>query len=262
MILQPSASEYSPWDIGNTQFGDSFIWIAAFLGLIFGILLLVDYFNRRRTSQILWSISCLSIYVYFHVLIAGGDYEKILRPTVGNLTGNVVAVLIYLIPALIAASLWFTSFKDRKFGNLFSTFAIVMLIATLILKLGTPWKYLGVSETPAIAELLALITLVPCYLSIIILPLLKIEDGKVSFDKYGPNLLISIGGLLAGAYGIVISVISWIEYAPDEFIEGTLSALPFVLIISMLFCLFGYMLHKDLGIVIPGVEFEETEARA
>jgi hypothetical protein len=205
-------------------------------------------------------------------LIAGGDYEKILRPTVGNLTGNVVAVLIYLIPALIAASLWFTSFKDRKFGNLFSIFAIIMCIATLFVKMAAPWKYQMVTfppppslvypEVPAIAELLALITLVPCYLSIIILPLLKIEDGKVSLDKYGPNLLISIGGMLSGAYALVISVISWIEYAPDAFIEGTLSALPFVLIISMLFCLFGYMLHKDLGIVIPGVEFEETEARA
>jgi hypothetical protein len=216
------------------------------------------------------------------VLIAGGDYEKILRPTVGNLTGNVVAVLIYLIPALIAASLWFTSFKDRKFGNLFSIFVVVMCIATLFLKMDAPWKYnfevvmcmpptcmpptatmvYAAPNNPAIAELLATILLVPCYLSIIILPILKIEDGKISFDKYGPNLLISIGGLIAGAYGVVISVIAWIEYAPDAFIEGTLSVLPFVLIISMLLCLFGYMLHKDLGIVIPHVEFEETEARA
>jgi hypothetical protein len=195
-------------------------------------------------------------------LIAGGDYEKMLRPTVGNLTGNVVAGLLYLIPALIASSLWFTSFKDRKYGNLFSTFAIVMCIATLMLKLGTPWKYLGVSEAPAVAELLALITLVPCYLSIIILPLLKIEEGKVSLEVYGPSLLISIGGLIAGVFGLILSIISWLEYAPDTFIEGSFSAFPFILLASMLFSLFGYLLHKDLGIVIPGVEFEETEARA
>lgn len=285
MILRPPAAPFDPWALGNTRFGESFIWIAAAVGLVFGVILLVDYFNTKRTSHLLWSISFIGIWIYFHTMISGGTYMSFLTPNMQSMFSGFIAMLLYLIPALLAAGLVYEVFEDKRIGNYFMLFVTIMVFLIFIFKIDPAYgqnvihnDVPGPASTrppfgPTIdhsadifilegyAELCILILLSPSYAAIIALPLIKAEGTKLSLKVTPAELILSIAGIIAAIFGIMVASIAWQGWTnadTSEFglVNSVLDTFSFFLLGAVILGLYGIITSKRWEVQVPGIEFE------
>jgi len=258
MILQPPPAEFSVFDIGNWRWSSSLIWITAFAALIFGILLFINYFNNRKTHHLLWSISMFGIWIISHVINVEGSYEPLIEPSMSDVLDPIFIICTFIAPGLIAAGLWQVTFKDKEYGKWYLIFVLVMTPIILIAKLDPSFgNYEGMDMIESLA---VMVFHIPSGLSLLILPIITTKDRN--------GLLISIGGVLMGLVGIILSVLGFLPptnpefaplYAEGAFVDIIFAILPFILLGAILCFALGMLLTKDWTFDIPGIEFEERE---
>lgn len=191
MILRPPPAPFDPWSLGNTRFGEPFIWISAAVALVIGVILLVDYFNTKRISHLLWSVSFIGIWIYFHVLIAGGTYTMFLAPSVNfqAIWTEFIAMLLYLIPALLATGLYFEVFEDKRIGNIFGLFVVIMTFFIFVFKIDPSYgKNLvdDVDVMPGIAEFFLLGVVILAMYGIITSKRWEVQIPGIEFETRAP----------------------------------------------------------------------------
>jgi len=250
MILQPPSTPPTVWELSYYEnYVESLIWMAAIIAIIFGILTLVDYFNTRRRSQLVWSLSFFSVWIVFHQLIMDGDYSMLL--------GAVIATISALIPGLLAAGLFYALFEDKKIlklrlGDIYLLFVVVMASVILIVKADpTTFTPMTPSALPAwLTPVVVMVLHIPSGLSIILLPILKNRAQKSSY-------IMSIGGIAISIVGILLAIISLDIMATDEYLALVFTLFPWFLLLSVGSFAFGILLPEKWRFSIPNVEFEE-----
>jgi hypothetical protein len=254
MFLQPGA--YNVWNISNQQWASPFIWIPAVISLIFGLFLLVSYFNKPKKHILLWAFGFLGIWIFYHVMSGAGTYNMLLGSYDSGMFSIPVAMLLLLIPGLFAAGLCFD--KDKKLGLYYTLYVVLMTALYMVLQL-LP-NGIESAETSklvvTIAYVVVILVQLPSGALIIALPIMK--EGRL-FPK---NLVSVAGGFMITANIIMSLLMFFVPTAmrpQDSTIELMVMFVPICLTISVLCLTLGIIGNKDWGFAFPHVEFEEKE---
>jgi hypothetical protein len=277
MAQPPSGGIPDPYALSSVRYGETLIWVGAVLGLIFGILLLVDYLNNRKFHHIVWAGSFGIMWIVFHQVIGYGGIDLLLDPLMSGMSA--------LIPGLIAAGLLASVYEEKKFGMIYSLFALVMALVIALVK-ADAMQLLGGLEI--LGSVMVMILHIPSALIIIIIPILTTFKTK---ETKPVALLMSIGGILFGIVGIllvpiVVSIapaIAALEaqiaaldppgpVGPDPaavaaledqivalqpLISFATAALPIIFIFVAICFAFGVLVTKEWSFEIPGIRFED-----
>ena len=256
VLFQPPSGPASPFDVGEQRFAETFLWIVAIIGIIWGFLLIIQYINTRKTHHLLWGSSFAIMWIAFHQVIAAGDYSILLGP--------VMAAMLAFIPGLLAAGLLMVVFDNIKLiGKLYALFALIMAIVIALLKFDPfYWISTAAAIDPA-AELIpsfVVIALhVPSALVIVVLPLITMIKKETRW----PAIFMTLGGLLFGAIGLAMSLVVMDVFAPVLLLTGIdyrfaiMGLFSILLLLAVLCFTFGTIIPAKWNFDIPGIEFEE-----
>jgi len=193
------------------------------------------------------------MWIAFHQVIAAGDYSIMLGP--------VMALMLGFIPGLLAAGLLMAVFEDTKIlGNLYALFALIMGIVIAFLKFD-PTGALGDAAAidPAVALLPSIMVMVlhiPSALIIVVLPLITTIKKQTRW----PALLMTVGGILFGVVGLLLSLVvtDFFEpYAPIDLRYVVMGLFSIFLLLASICFAFGTLIPAKWNFDIPGIEFEE-----
>ena len=253
-LLQPSTSEYSPWDIGNYMWGDPLILIVAVATLFVGLFVFASYLKSRKTHLLLWAFSLFGFWIFYHQMLIGGSLEVLIGAGFGyDVFSNFTAMLLALIPGLLAAGLLFD--KDKKFGMYYLIYVVVLTVLYIVFLItgNAGW----VDNTMLIATIILFAVQLPSVVLIIALPIMK--EGPL-FPK---NLVAVSGGFMATT-NIIMFLLMLAEALGKGFnpaegatIDILCMLVPFILVISNLCLIYGILGTKDYGFEVSNVEFEE-----
>lgn len=253
-LLRPGTAVYSPWSIGNYDWGDPLILIVAVATLFVGLFLFASYLKSRKIHLLLWAFSLFGFWIFYHQMLMGGSYESLIGAGFGyDVFSNFTAMLLALIPGLLAAGLCFD--KDKKLGLYYTLYVLVLTMLYIFFSITGNAGF--VDNTKLIATIILFAVQLPSVVLIIALPIMK--EGPL-FPK---NLVAVSGGFMA-TINIIMFLLMLAEALGIGFnpIEGaTIDILcmlvPFLLLISNLCLIYGILGTKDYGFEVSNVEFEE-----
>jgi hypothetical protein len=265
MILARPPSVFNPWNVGAERFNEAFLWIGAVAAAIFGLLLLVSYFNNHKKHILMWSFAFLGIWIYYHQLIAGGSWAfmiDMLGPVASFRSTGMWTMLAMalglLIPALIASGLAYD--KDKKFGAIFTLYSVLMTMLYVVFMVLPNSNIFGDGNesTPVlIGFIIEILVQLPSAVLIIALPIMK--EGPLF-----PKTMVSVAGVVMLTQNILLSIIGIMANvgAPLSLAEGgstvqMVNLVPFAFLIIIVCLLYGLISNKDYGFSLPNVEFEE-----
>jgi hypothetical protein len=257
MILQPPPAEFSAFDLSNWRWAEPFMWIAAFSALIIGLLLFVSAVNKKNMSHGIWATAMFGVWIVFHQVNNDGSYLKLVEPSMAGMLDPFFLIFSTMIPGLIAAGLLYAAYDDKKLGNIFLIFLLVMIPILIVFKVDpTNGKF---EDMDLLESLAVMLVHIPSGLILLIIPIMKSKDGNA--------LLFSIGGVLFGLVGIILAVLGFLPAAdfPDLYVELGLvdilfAIVPILITASILCFAFGILLTREWTFNIPGIEFEERSA--
>jgi hypothetical protein len=253
VLFQPPSGPPDPWDVGEYQWASLLLWIVCIVGIIWGFLLIVSYINTRKRHYLLWGASFSLIFIGFHQVIGTSDY--------GILLDGFMAAMLAFIPGLLAAGLLMAAYKDKKFGDYYALFALIMAILIGIFKFD-PFYWIT-AETALVPTSMVMILHIPSGLLLVIVPILTTFKSKTT---RWPALFISIGGLLFGLVGFSLSLATSGYLAMIELTTGVpadwalfviFGLFPIFLLFAGLAWALGTLIPSLWNFEIPGVEFEE-----
>jgi len=252
VLFQPPSGPANPWDVGEYRWAELLIWIVAIIGIIWGVLLLFDYINKRKRHHLLWAASFSMTWIGFHQVISTGTFATLLDPF--------MSVMLAFIPGLFAAGLLMAIFSEKKlFGDLYALFVLLMAIAIGMAKFD---PFMVLDDLPLVATSLVMVLHIPSGLLIIILPLYTTFKKETRW----PALFMTIGGILFSLVGALIAVvttgiidaIALATGVPADWALFVLFGLfPIILIFAFLGFALGTLIPAKWNFDIPGVEFEE-----
>ena len=255
VLFQPPSGPASPFDVGEQRFAETFIWIVAIIGIIWGFLLIVSYINTRKRHHLLWGASFSIMWIAFHQVIASGDYSIMLGP--------VMALMLGFIPGLLAAGLLMAVFEQKIIGNLYALFALIMGILIALLKFDPfDWIADAAALDPAAAlipSILVMVLHVPSAIVIVVLPLLTTIKKQTRW----PALLMTVGGILFGVVGLLLSLVVTDFFEPALLLTGidyrfaVMGLFSIFLLLAGLCFAFGTIIPAKWNFEVPGIEFEE-----
>ena len=252
VLFQPPSGPASPFDVGEQRFAETFLWIVAIIGIIWGFLLIISYINTRKRHHLLWGASFSIMWIAFHQVIAAGDYSIMLGP--------VMALMLGFIPGLLAAGLLMAVFDDKQIiGNLFALFALIMGILIALFKFD-PFGWVAdavalVPEAALIPSILVMVLHVPSALVIVVLPLITTIKKQTRW----PALLMTVGGILFGIVGLLLSLVvtEVVPITPIDYRFVIMALFSVFLLLSGICFAFGTLIPAKWNFDIPGIEFEE-----
>ena len=256
VLFQPPSGPASPFDVGEQRFAETFLWIVAIIGIIWGFLLIVSYINTRKRHHLLWGASFSIMWVAFHQVIASGDYSIMLGP--------VMAAMLAFIPGLLAAGLLMVVFDNVKLiGMLYALFALIMAILIALFKFDPfYWVETAAAIDPAaelIPSILVIVLHVPSALVIVVLPIITMIKKETRW----PAIFMTLGGLLFGAVGVAMSLVVTGVFDPILLLTGIdyrfaiMGLFSILLLLAVLCFTFGTIIPAKWNFDIPGIEFED-----
>lgn len=248
MFLQPPPTAPSPWDIGNYQWSEAFIWIAAVAGLVFGMILFASYVSNHKRQLLLWSFGFLGMWVFYHQMITIGTYNMMVFWNDTSMFGIPTEMLVLLIPGLFAAGLCFT--KSEKFGKIFSWYIAIMTVIYTVLQLDPSSGQ--IANTDLYATIAAMLVTLPSAILIIALPIM--DEGAL-----GPKSMMAVGGIFLVTIYILTSMIALFDPLHDATIDPIFMIMPFFIIGAIIFLIFGVIGKKEWGFKLPNLKFEGEE---
>ncbi|MHA1746578.1 MAG: hypothetical protein ACTSWW_11295 [Promethearchaeota archaeon] len=243
MFLQDPA-----WEVGNYEWSEAFIWIAAVMGLIFGFYLFASYIYTRKKHILLWAFAFLGMWVLYHQMIANGYYLALVGSFETSFFGMPSALLVLLIPGLLAAGLAYD--KDEKFGTIF-TWALSVLTVVYLLMLAEPNT--GLMADPTLSTKIAIF---------IRLGVQLISAGLIIFlvvmkeSKMGPKTMMGVGGVFLFISNLLYGLLALVTPG-TAFVDFVNKFYPFFLIFTVVCLVWGIIGNKDWGFTLPNIEFEE-----
>jgi len=263
VLFQPPPSDPTPWDVGEQRFAETFLWIVAIIGIIWAFLLIVSYINTRKRHHLLWGASFSIMWIAFHQVIAAGDYEIMLGP--------VMSAMLAFIPGLLAAGLLMVVFSEKKIiGNLYALFVLIMAGLIALFKFD-PFYWIADGEEfeilwglpqviGSVPGILVMVLHIPSALLIVILPLYTIIKKQTRW----PAIFMTIGGLLFGAVGLLLVLVTMTPMFDDllaattiDFRFAVMGLFSIFLLVSVLAFSFGTLIPAKWNFDIPGIEFED-----
>lgn len=253
VLFQPSSTPPTPWDVGEQRYAETFLWIVAIIGIIWAFLLIMSYIQTRKRHHLLWGASFSIMWIAFHQVIAAGDYSIML--------GATMALMLGFIPGLLAAGLLMAVFDNKKIiGNLYALFVLIMGILIALFKFDPfYWVADAAALDPAgalIPSILVMVLHVPSALLIVVLPLLTTIKKQTRW----PALLMTVGGILFGIVGLLMSLVVtdfFMPYAPIDYRYVVMALFSVFLLLSGICFAFGTLIPAKWNFDIPGIEFEE-----
>ena len=252
MIFQAPTS-FNPWSIATYRWSEPILWICAISALFFGLFLFASYLKNRKKNLLLWTFAVLGIWIFYHQLIASGTWTMLVGSFTTSLFGLYTAMLLALIPGLLAAGLCYD--KDKKFGMIYTLYVLVLSVVYLFM-LCAPNIGL-IDDAPLIGFIALMLVQIPSAVLLIALPIMK--EGK-----FFPKFWITVGGVFMLTANIMLAIIPIMVTigAPMTLLDGggidlILMIVPFFIGISMLSLFYGIIGTKDYGFDVAHVEFEE-----
>jgi len=251
VLFQPASGPSSPFDVGEYQWASTFLWIVAIVSIIWGFLLIVDYINTRKRHHLLWGASFSIIWIGFHQVISTGDFSILLE--------GFMASMLAFIPGLLAAGLIMAVYKDKKWGDYYALYVLVMAILIGMAKFDPFYWFATAPWAPSVFVMLLHI---PSGLAILILPILTTFMSK---ETRWPALFVSIGGLLWGLVGLLLVLVTLFEGMFIDLIAVTtidyryviFGSFSIILLFVAIFWALGTIIPSMWNFEVPGVEFEE-----
>ena len=251
VLFQPPSGPSSPFDVGEYQWASTFLWIVSIVSIVWGFLLIVDYINTRKRHHLLWGASFSLIWIGFHQVIGTGDFSILLEPF--------MSAMLAFIPGLLAAGLIMAVYKDKKWGDYYALFVLVMAILIGLFKYDPFYWFAGADWVSGVT---VMILHVPSGLALLILPILTTFMSK---ETRWPALFISIGGLLFGLVGLLLVLVTMFEGLFLDLILTTtidfryliFGSFSIVLLFVALFWALGTLIPSMWNFEVPGIEFEE-----
>jgi len=244
LFQPPPPGPPNPWDVGEYQWASTFLWIVAIVSLVWGFLLIVSYINSRKRHHLLWGASFSIMWIGFHQVISTGDYAILLDGT--------MSAMLAFIPGLLAAGLIMAVYKDKKFGDYYALFVLIMAILIGLIKYD-PFYWIT-PETALVPTAMVMILHIPSGLAILIIPILTTFKSK---ETRWPALFMSIGGLLFGLVGFLLSLATTGVAAEDAYLFLVLGLFPIILLFVIVAWTLGTLIPAMWNFEIPGVEFED-----
>jgi hypothetical protein len=260
---------FSPFELGNYRWSEMLLWITLVIAATFAVLLFADYLNRRNQTHLLYSVALTAIALGIYMIqmyantTAGasrgdptifnftGDYTVLIWPDYQSIPYAIINTLMLIAPGLITAGLLYSTFDDKKFGDLTLIFNGIMIPITIVL-FCDPSN--GANElVPGLAYLAQMVLQIPMYLGMIVLPILRNKDEKEGY-------LISITGLIMLVFSILYVVMALgtdVSRLEGGFIDIVFMIYPFFLMAVVIFLAFGFLIPKKWSFSISGVEFAE-----
>ena len=243
MFLQDPA-----WEVGNYKWSEAFIWIAAVMGLLFGLFLFVSYVSTRKKNILMWSFAFFGVWIFYHQMIATGFYTVLIGAFDTSFFGMPTALLVLLIPGFIAAGLVYH--KDEKLGAIY-TWVLMVLAVIYLLMLAEPNT--GIMADPTMSTKIARFLLIAVQL---------ISAGFIIFlsvmaeGRMGPKTMMGLGGIFLFISSLFYGFLALITPG-TAFVDFVNKFYPFLLIFTLICLVWGIIGNKDYGFALPNVEFEE-----
>jgi hypothetical protein len=223
-------------------------WVCAIVSIIFALLLLVSYFNSRKTEHLYWGIAFALMWINLHLAIPIGEFSYFLLPVPSAFAGLTVG--------LFALGL-FKNVKPEKtlIGNLLLLYVVAMSFVIMFVKnnlFGT--EYFGTQLLPSwIIPIVVMALHVPMAVLIIWLPLTtRDENGKSA-------LMMTIAGALMGLVGLLLALATF-DIFPHPISVGyvfiILSVFPFAYLLATIAFAWGTFVPKRWAFDIAGIELE------
>jgi len=199
------------------------------------------------------------MWIAFHQVIAADDYSIMMGP--------VMSLMLAFIPGLLAAGLLMVVFEKQKLiGDLYALGVLIMAILIAVYKFDAfGWIDAGV-ELETLLDLPILIATLPSVLvmalhipSALIIVILPIYTTIKKQTRW-PAIFMSIGGILFGTVGFLLSLVVtdvFAPYAPIDLRYVIMGLFSILLLCSVLAFTFGTIIPAKWNFDIPGIEFEE-----
>jgi hypothetical protein len=285
MIFQPPPSipVYDPFKVGNFRWTEPFLWIGIITAAAFALFLLIDYVKTNKKAHLLWCISLAGLSAIFYECMTmtqgsrgGIDYQGNWRIIIWlnfeSIEMVFVSTLMLIIPGLIATGLVYETMEDKKLGDYFLYFTLVMDVIVMILIMVASNGLIKEAPSPGLAPnsdsidtfpvafIAQLILQVPALLAIIILPIMKNKEQKAGY-------LLALAGILMLVMTILLVTVGFgtlddktfmdVAFAEGDLVDIVLGLYPFIMLGAVLCLVFGMLMPEKWGFSIPGIEFEE-----
>jgi hypothetical protein len=249
-ILQPPSGPANPFSLSEYRSHDILIWVTIIVGAVWAFFMLVEYINTRKVYHLYWALAFIAMYIVFHQIALIGSY--------GDLRTNISAALSSIVAGFIAVGLLSAIYPDKKLWKLtwaqwYLVYVLIMAILIGIYKLEViQLTLLGLTAENEwwVPSLMVILSHAPSAGIITFLPLYTTLKTK---ETERPALLMSIGGILLGLTGFLLSLA--LSEIADPFI--VMGLFPYMLIFSVGCFAFGMLYEKTWRFEIPGVEFED-----
>ncbi|MHA1610426.1 MAG: hypothetical protein ACTSVZ_06375 [Promethearchaeota archaeon] len=248
MFLQPPPAAPSPWDIGNYPWSSAFIWIAAAAGLVFGLLLFASYASNHKKQLLLWSFGFFGVWIFYHQMITVGTYDMLVFWDDTSMFGIPTEMLTLLIPGFFAAGVCFA--KSEQFGKIFSWYIAFMTVVYTVLQ--TDPSNGQIANTDLYAAIVAMLVTIPSGLLIILLPVM--DEGNLM-----PRTLMGLGGILQLTMNLFFAIIFFFAPLAVATIDWIFMIMPFFIVGTVLFLIFGMIGKEEYGFKLPYLKFEGEE---
>ncbi|MHA1478419.1 MAG: hypothetical protein ACTSPU_09500 [Promethearchaeota archaeon] len=252
VLFQPPSGPANPWDVGEYRWAELLIWIVAIIGIIWGVLLLFEYINKRKRHHLVWAASFSLVWIGFHQVISTGTFATLLDPF--------LSAILAFIPGLLAAGLLMSVFSEKKLlGELYALFALLVAIGIGMAKFD---PFMVLDDLPLFGTSMVMLLHIPSGLILIILPLYT----TIKKETRWPALFMTIGGILFSLVGALIAIattgildaIALETGVPADWALFVLFGLfPIFLVFAYLAFALGTLIPAKWNFDIPGVEFEE-----
>lgn len=286
MILQPppAVETYNPFEVGNYRWAEMSLWIVLLFAAIFALFLLIDYVKTNKKTHLLWSIAVFGLAMTCYLVITQnfgsrggidyqGDWSILVWLNYQSTQTIILNLVMVIIPGLIATGLLYETLEDKKIGDKFLYFTLVMDVVVMITMMvasnglirGADTDPLaGVNDpidTYPVAFIAMAIAQVPALLAIIILPIMKNKEEKGGY-------LLSIGAvlmlvlvllLLVVGFGTIFDDGTFIDtaFAEYDFVDMVFALYPFFMAGIVLLFVFGMIMPEKWGFSVPGIDFEK-----
>ena len=289
MILQPppAVELYDPFKSGNFRWTEMSMWIIGIIAATIALFLIIDYAKTNKKTHLLWSIAMVGLGLTFYMVITHtlssrgeveyqGNWRFLVWGDYESTQMIITSLLMVIVPGLIATGLLYETSEDRKTGDMFLYFTLVMDVVVMITMMvagnGLITDTLNPGQIPnpdpinifPVAFVALAITQVPALLAIIILPIIKNKEEKGGY-------LLSIGALLMLVINVLLLVVGFgtnqdegtfmgTAFAAGDLVDLVFAMYPFFMAAVVMCFAFGMIMPEKWGFSVPGIDFEKRSA--
>jgi hypothetical protein len=249
-------AEYDVFSTGNYAWAGMFLWLCGLISLILAMILLVNYVNNRKLSNLFWSAG-FSAQFWVYLMVINGDWEMLINPTFGNFEVLIPQLLMFVVPALLASGMILETLDNKK---LVKTLLIYTFVGTCVSIIFLVWQD---SFAPTIPRIAGIVLHVPSGIAMIVLPITKNKEDKTGLFFSLGGILLAIVGIFLGLIGIGFDMGTFVngDVAIDGLVDMMIASFSFIMVGAALCFLAGILLPKKWGPPVPLIELEERTAR-